>query len=145
MGWTAVSSWPEAAPGLHLPQVVSDPIITLRPVWIGAVETPANRPVLATFIEGAARLHGIEAVQTAPDQLSVQLVWSAVEPMSGNYGLSLSLTDPSANEWLHQGGQPGYNTQPGHGFLPTSLWPVDRVIHDHHTAALQLGTPPGNR
>jgi hypothetical protein len=113
-------------------------------MWINDGHTAADERVLASFAEGAARLHGVQATQSAPDRLSIQLDWSAAEAMSANYGLSLSLTDTSGNEWLRRGGQLGYDTQPGHGFLPTSLWPVDRVIYDHHIAALEQGAPPGD-
>lgn len=131
------------APGLYLPQVVGDRTATLHPVWIEGGDPAAGSPMLGTFAGGTALLHGIEIVQSAPDQLGVDLEWSAVEPIPANYGLSLGLTDPAGNEWLRQGGRPGYDTQPGHGYLPTSLWPVDRVFSDHHTATLVGGAPPG--
>lgn len=133
-----------AAPGLYFPQVVDDRTVTLHPVWIGSDGTPAGKPVLATFAGGTARLHGTEVAQPAPDRLSVQLEWSTVKPIPANYGLSLRLTDPAGNEWLRQGLQPGYDTQPGFGYLPTSLWPVDRLINDHHSPTLVDGAPPGD-
>jgi len=134
----------DAAPGLYLPQITNEPTVTLRPVWVDAGASVSGEPVLATFAGEAARLHRVETTQSTPDQLSIQLDWSAAEPMGANYGLSLSLTDASGREWLRQGQRPSYDTQPGHGFLPTSLWPVDRVIHDRHAASLDLGAPPGD-
>ena len=131
-----------AAPGLYLPQIVNGPTITLRPVWVDDGIKVSDEPVLATFAGGAARLHSIRATQPTSDQISVQLDWSAAEPIGANYGLNLSLTDAADREWLRQGQQQGYDTQPGRGFLPTSLWPVDRVIHDRHTATLKPGAPP---
>jgi hypothetical protein len=135
---------PDAAPGLYLPQLISESTITLRSVWIDPGDPVDGEPVLAAFAGEAARLHRVQATQSAPDRLDVQLDWSAAEPMGANYGLSLSLTDSSDREWLHQGERPGYDTQPGHGFVPTSLWPIDRVIHDRHTAALEPGAPPSD-
>jgi hypothetical protein len=123
---------------------VNGPTITLRPVWVDDDIRVPGEPVLATFAGEAARLHRIDATQPTSNQLSVELNWSAAEPIGANYGLSLSLTDASDREWLRQGQQQGYDTQPGQGFLPTSLWPVDRVIHDRHTAALEPGAPPGD-
>ena len=133
-----------ATPGLYLPQIGHEPTITLRPVWVSDGVSAVGEPVLATFAEKAARLHRVDATQTTPDQLGVQLDWSAAERIGANYGLSLSLTDTSGREWLRQGQREGYDTQPGHGFLPTSLWPVDRVIRDQHAPALDPGVPPGD-
>jgi hypothetical protein len=90
-------------------------------------------------------LHAVDVAQPVPHRLKVELDWSAIGPLAANYGLSLSLTDPAGNEWLHQGGRPGYDTQPGLGFLPTSLWPVGLVIPDRHSPALQPGAPPGDQ
>ncbi|MEA3377493.1 MAG: hypothetical protein U9R72_14995 [Chloroflexota bacterium] len=142
---TATLSVPgDAAPGIYLPQIVGEPPVTLRPVWIHNGDTAAGEPLLASFAEGAARLHGVRVTQPKPDRLGVQLDWSAAKPVGANYGVSLSLTDTAGNEWLHQGGEPGYDTQPGHGFLPTSLWPVDRVIRDRHTVTMTPGAPPSD-
>jgi hypothetical protein len=135
---------PDAAPGLYFLRLTGEQTITLRPVWISDGDTTDGEPVLATFAEEAARLHRVQAAQSAPDRLDVQLDWSATEPIGANYGLSLSLTDTAGREWLRQGERPGYDTQPGHGFLPTSLWPIDQVIHDRHTPALEPGAPPGD-
>ncbi len=144
----------ETAPGIHLLQIddgptgliaqTPSPLVTLRPVWIETDRTSTGEPVHATFAEGALRLHDVRVTQLGADRLNVQLDWSATEPVAANYGLSLSLTDTAGNEWLHQGDQAGYDTQPGHGFLPTSLWPSRRVIHDHHVPALMPGIPPGD-
>jgi hypothetical protein len=134
----------DATPGLYLPQIANEPTVTLRPIWVSDAARAFEEPVLATFAGEAARLHRVDAAQSSPDQLSIQLDWSAAEAIGANYGLSLSLTDPSDREWLRQGQRQGYDTQPGYGFLPTSLWPVDQVIHDRHTAVLGPGAPPGD-
>ncbi len=141
---TALSVPRLTPPGLYLPQIVGDSTVTLRPVWVQGGEAPAGEPVLATFDDDAISLHRVEVAQVAFDRLSIQLDWSAAVPTAANYGLSLSLTDAAGNEWLRQGDQPGYNTQPGHGFLPTSLWPVDQVMRDHHIVTLESGAPPGD-
>jgi hypothetical protein len=131
-------------PGIYLLQVDDTPEVYLRPVWMASDVKSADLPLRAAFAQGALRLHDIRAVQSAPDQLQVELDWSAVRPVAANYGLSLSLTDSAGNEWLRQGSQPGYDTQPGRGFLPTSLWPLHRVIHDRHSPSLEAGVPPGD-
>jgi hypothetical protein len=146
-GTTAVSlSIPqEAAPGIYLLQITHESPVYLRPVWIGAGQEATEGAGQTSFADGRLRLHTVEATQPAPDQLDVQLDWSAAGRVAANYGLSLSLTDSAGNEWLRQGERKGYNTQPGHGFLPTSLWPLQHLIHDHHAPAVQPGAPPGGR
>jgi hypothetical protein len=132
------------APGIHLLRLGQAPFVYLRPIRIHDGQRPAGEPARATFADGALQLRGLQAVQTTPERLHVQLDWSSVRPVAANYGLSLSLTDPAGNEWLHQGSRPGYNTQPGHGFLPTSLWPINRVMEDYHLPAVRPGAPPAN-
>ncbi|MGD8245101.1 MAG: hypothetical protein PVI63_07905, partial [Anaerolineae bacterium] len=134
-----------AAPGLHFLEIEDVPRTYLRPTWIVGGETAGDRTITAAFADSKIRLHAIQATQTTPERLDVQLEWSAAAPVAANYGLSLSLTDTAGNEWLHEGGMPGYDTQPGRGFLATSLWPVQRVIADRHTPGLQPGAPPGDQ
>ncbi len=132
------------APGIYLLQINDTSPVYLRPIWIKRDRTCAEEPVRATFANGTVRLHDVQTTQPAPDRLHVQLDWSAVKPIAANYGLSLSLTDAANNEWLHQGDRPGYDTQPGYGFLPTSLWPLHNVIEDRHIPAVLPGVPPGD-
>jgi hypothetical protein len=134
----------DAAPGLYLICLEGEPSIYLRPVWVGEGEKAAEYPVSGAFADDALRLHTVEIAQPTPDQLDVQFVWSAARPVAANYGLSLRLTDPAGNEWARQENQPRYDTQPGYGFLPTSLWPIDDLIHDHHVISLPAGAPPGD-
>jgi hypothetical protein len=135
----------DAAPGLYLPQIAGMPQTYLRPVFVAGGESASGRTARATFASGNVQLHAVDVVQPVPHRLEVRLDWSTVGPLAANYGLSLSLTDPAGNEWLRQGGRPGYDTQPGLGFLPTSLWPVGLVIPDRHSLALQPGAPPGDQ
>jgi len=132
------------APGIHLLELTGEPPIYLRPIWITSDHVSLKEPVQAMFADGAIRLHCASAVQDRPDRLHIQMRWSAVEHVPSNYGLSLSLTDPAGNEWLHQAEDPGYDSQPGHGFLPTSLWPLHRVMDDDHLPPLIPGAPPGD-
>jgi hypothetical protein len=133
----------DAAPGLYLIRL-EEASIYLRPVWVGEGERAAEHPVSDTFADDALRLHAIEIAQLAPDQLDVQLTWSAARPVAANYGLNLRVTDPAGNEWARPKNQTSYDTQPGYGFLPTSLWPIDHLIHDRHIVSLPAGTPPGD-
>lgn len=110
----------------------------LRPVWVEPVQSPPP-DVAATWAGGAVRLHNLQAAQIGPDRLEVRLDWSAARPPSGNWALSLRLTDPAGNEWARVDAQPGY------GFLPTGLWPAGRLIPDRYVLPLPAGTPPGQR
>jgi hypothetical protein len=134
----------QASPGIHLIQMGGTPPLYLRPVWVTDGPSALDAPSESTFADGALRLHGVRVAQPSPEQLEVALDWSAARPTAANYGLSLSLTDPAGNEWLVQGTKPGYDTQPGLGFLPTSLWPIDRRFQDQHAPALAAGAPPGD-
>lgn len=137
---------PKTGPGVYLLQIVgSSRREYLRPVHIAGVPGGEDRnDVRATFADEALRLHDVRASQSGPDQLDVELQWSAARPVAANYGLNLSLTDPAGNEWLRQGSRLGYDTQPGHGFLPTSLWPPHGAVYDQHRPSLEPGAPPGD-
>ncbi len=128
----------DAGPGMYLLRLEgSAASVYLRPIWVNAGKTAAGQPAIATFTDGALRLHAAETSQAAPDRLDLQLDWSAEKPIAANYGVSLRLADPAGNEWAR------LDTQPGYGFLPTSLWPVDRLVHDRYTLPLPAGAPPG--
>jgi hypothetical protein len=133
-----------AGPGIYLIRVEGgSDLAYLRPIWINAGGTSAEQPAHATFADGALCLHTLEASQAAPDRLDLRLDWSAARPVAANYGVSLRLADPAGNEWATSDLVP-LDTQPGYGFLPTSLWPVNRLVHDRYTLLLLEGTPPGD-
>jgi hypothetical protein len=136
---------PDAPPGVHLLEMAASARTYLRPVWVRTRDAPSDGVAVATFADGRVRLNAVAAAQPSADRLDVQLDWSAEEPLAVNYGLNLSLVDVAGNEWLRQGERAGYDTQPGLGYLPTSLWPVRRAIDDHHIPSLLPGIPPGDR
>ncbi len=98
---------------------------------------PSDVAVLAPF-GPAIRLHAATIAQPAPDRLAVQLVWSAARPLAANYGISLRLLD--ADGWLRA----SLDTQPGYGFLPTSLWQPGELVTDRYLLALPDDLPPGD-
>ncbi len=128
----------DAGPGMYLLRLEGPATsVYLRPIWVSAGKMAVGQASV-TFAEGALSLHTVEARQTTPDRLDLWLDWSAERPVAANYGISLRLADPARNEWAR------LDTQPSYGFLPTSLWPVDRLVHDHYTLPLPDGTPPGD-
>jgi hypothetical protein len=128
----------DAGPGMYLLQLESEATsVYLRPIWVSASERITPQPGDTSFAGGALHLHAVDALQTSPDRLDLRLGWSAASPIAANYKISLRVADPSGNEWAR------LDTQPGYGFLPTSLWPAGRLIHDGYTLSLPEGTPPG--
>ncbi|MFN2272233.1 MAG: 6-pyruvoyl-tetrahydropterin synthase-related protein [Anaerolineae bacterium] len=126
----------DLGPGMYLLSLADGTTkVYLRPVWVSS--EPAGWQSGATFAEGALHLCAAEAKQTVAEHLDLRLDWTARRPVVANYGISLRLTDPAGNEWVN------IDTQPGYGFLPTSLWPVNRLVHDRYTLPLLEGTPPG--
>ena len=105
-------------------------ILYLRPIRVPrGPALPPDTPVLASF-GPVVRLHGATVAQPAPDRLSVRLDWSAAQPLAANYAISLRLLDPAGQMRV------ATDTQPGYGFLPTSLWPPGELISDHCLLAL---------
>ncbi len=110
----------------------------LSPVWVHETMSSDQAEVLPGSGTDLLRLHeGSAARQEGGDSLAVSLLWSTSEPVPANYGLALRLLDSSGSEWIR------IDTQPGYGFLATSLWPPGRVIADAYLLQLPLGTPPG--
>ena len=113
-------------------------VLYLRPVRV--TRGPSLAPddsILAPF-GPAIRLHTATVAQPAADRLAVQLTWSATRLVGANYGVSLRLLDA--------GGQlrVSLDTQPGYGFLPTSLWRPGEMIVDRYTLALPEDLPVGD-
>jgi len=133
------------SPGLRVP--LSLPADTPRGIYLVQLETqntseylrpvrvprgpvlPPDAAVLAYF-GPAIRLHAVTLTQPAPDRLAVSLAWSAARPIAANYGISLRLLDSAGQTRLQ------FDTQPGYGFLPTSLWRPGELIADRYLLTL---------
>lgn len=124
----------ETARGIYLLKVLAAPDpVYLRPVRIQNPAGADNLAVLATFGD-RIRLHHVRAEQVTPTQLAVTLDWSAARPVEANYAIAVRLR-----------GVASVDTQPGYGFLPTSLWRPGELVTDRYTLELPEGTPPGGR
>ena len=144
--------WQQTAPGgspqtifeLTLPENVPAGLFVPRlTVGNGRPLTPAGSSRSALFlrpvrVESAAALptaerltvRGIDSLQTAPGQLTVQLAWFTPQPISQNYNVALRLTD-AQGRFLRL-----VDEQPGYGFLPSSGWPAGEWVHDWLTMPL---------
>jgi len=102
----------------------------LQPVCVPrGPSLPPDVSVLAPF-GPAIRLHAAAVAQLNPHRLAVRLVWSAVRPVAANYGISLRLLDADGQLRFQR------DTQPGYGFLPTSLWRPGEIITDRYVLIL---------
>jgi len=109
----------------------------LRPIRVPrGPSLPADASVLAPF-GPAIRLHGATVTQLDADRLAVRLTWSATRPVATNYGISLRLLDADGQ------GRVSLDTQPGYGFLPTSLWRPGELIVDPYVLDLPDDLPLG--
>ncbi|HUX77491.1 MAG TPA: 6-pyruvoyl-tetrahydropterin synthase-related protein [Anaerolineae bacterium] len=112
--------------------------IYLRPVRVpcGPSLSP-DASVLAPF-GPAIWLHEATVAQLGPDRMAVKLSWSATRPVAANYGISLRLFDGDGQLRVSR------DTQPGYGFLPTSLWRPGELVTDEYVLALPEDLPPGD-
>jgi len=110
----------------------------LRPVRVPLGPSLApDRSVLAPF-GPSIRLHAATVTQPTADRLAVQLAWSTTQPVAANYGVSLRLFDAEGQIRV------SLDTQPGYGFLPTSLWRPGERISDPYILALPEDLPLGD-
>jgi len=130
---------PETPRGIYLIKVqTTDDAVYLRPVRVRSNPSAGDAPVLATFADGRIRLHRVHAEQVTPTQLAVKLDWSATQPVEANYAIALRVRDAASAGRIVT----SIDTQPGYGFLPTSLWRARELIAEHYMLKLPEGTPP---
>jgi hypothetical protein len=109
-------------------------------LYLQPVRVPHGPPlaretsVLAAF-GPAIRLHGATVAQLTPDRLAVRLAWSTGHPMAVNYGISVRLLDAEGRRRV------SLDTQPGYGFLPTSLWRPGELVTDPYVLVLPEDLP----
>jgi hypothetical protein len=109
----------------------------LRPIRVtDGPQLRADAPVLAP-IGPAIRLHAATIAPVDAHHLSIELVWSAAQPVAANYGISLRLLDAAGDL------RASFDSQPGYGFLPTSTWRPGASIGDRYLFALPEDLPQG--
>jgi hypothetical protein len=95
---------------------------------------PATTSVLAPF-GPAIHLYGASVSPLDDGKLAVRLAWSTGEPVAANYGISLRIVDAAGNAFVQ------FDTQPGYGFLPTSMWRLGELVTDRYVLDVPADTP----
>jgi hypothetical protein len=101
------------------------------PLYLEPVRVPGgtlltdDTPTLAPF-GPAVRLHSSIIAPSEGDWLKVDLEWSARYALPANYGISLRLLSKNGDVLT------AFDTQPGYGYLPTSLWRPGELISDSY-------------
>lgn len=114
--------------------------------WIAPVYAPPpTRPVpqtaepLVTFGEQIVlqQVTWPSSTVQAGDEITVTLDWQAATPITTNYSLFIHLIDELEITQVQR------DSYPAAGAWPTSNWPLDRLIRDHHRLTLphRLPTP----
>lgn len=111
--------------------------IYLAPIRVTAGPPPPPEAAVLHPFGPEIRLYGATVAQAAPDRLEVRLVWGARYPIAANYGISLRLRDARGQEVQMM------DTQPGYGFLPTSLWRPGETVTDRYELPLPADLPQG--
>jgi hypothetical protein len=118
----------------------------MGPLFIGAIRVPegtkstispsasTSQPI-AQFVD--LNLHAFEAHQTESTVLHVDMKWTT-PGTPRNWSLSLRLLDLSGKQ-ISQ-----FDTQPGYGYLPTSMWHPGEWIFDDLELKIPEGIAPGN-
>jgi hypothetical protein len=71
------------------------------------------------------------------DTIHLTLYWRALARLDQDYTVFTHLLDSDGLMWEQM------DSQPLCGFLPTSIWPVGRVMVDHYEFVVAPNTPPG--
>jgi len=128
--------WPMTGEGVPLPpdQLPPLPLVIYPP----EIATPST-PVVAVFDDGA-QLLAAEAPPSSVrpgDWLRFGLTWQVNRPMEADLTVFTQLLGPDGRVW----GQ--YDNQPGGGWYPFSLWPVNRTTSEDYAFQFQPDAPPG--
>jgi hypothetical protein len=101
----------------------------LEPVRVSrGPDLPREAPVLAPFGPDIY-LHAASLDPADGGRLLVRLDWSTHRPLAANYGISIRLLDQDGS--ILQ----AFDTQPGYGYMPTSMWRVGELVSDDYLIA----------
>lgn len=104
-------------------------VITQRPL-------KGDEPRLASMGESIV-LSAVETLQIDAGHLEIRPTWYTTRPLARDYAVSLRLYEAAGRLVAAR------DTQPGYGFFPTSVWPVNELVSDRLSLELPAGTPPG--
>lgn len=121
-------------------------------VQVGDRQGPAPQPAhqIGADLGGELRLlgyevdHGLAAGDVGSfdvepgAMIPVTVYWQAVASMERDYTVFLHLVDQQGRIW----GQS--DSEPEHGFYPTSFWHVGEIVLDRHEIRVDASTPEGN-
>ena len=82
-------------------------------------------------------LYSLVAYQSATSILNLKMMW-ATPGTPRNWNLSLRLLDVSGYQITQR------DTQPGYGYLPTSMWHPEEIIYDYLQLEIPEGLAPGD-
>ncbi len=143
--------WSALLPLLALLTLRTGVLPLFSPPPLRAIESAVPSPSEYTF-DQQIHLRGYQAELTDPTwrcylvaasycrpTLDVTLFWEIDEPLSTDWVLAIQLVSAApGDDTLRL----SYNHWPGHGNLPTSAWPVNRVIVDHYRLPLPAADFP---
>jgi len=109
----------------------------LKSVRVATGPVVDSEASVLTPFGSAIRLHSGILNQVSPGRLEVQLAWSVERPVAVNYGISLRIIDGEEQVVAVT------DTQPGYGFLPTSLWRPGELTSDRYSLELPDDIKPG--
>jgi hypothetical protein len=104
--------------------------------YLQPIRVPEGPPIpedaaVVAQLGSIVRLHRatVASAGQGDDRLHVDLTWSTERSIPINYGISIRLRDAEGNV------RGALDTQPGYGYLPTTLWQPGELVHDRYLLA----------
>jgi hypothetical protein len=117
-------------------------VVDGKEIMLGKLLTEANpmTPVQAEFQDQVILLGLDWAASDSPDDPHVylSLYWQTLKPFSQNYKIFVQLRD-AAGQTVASADHEAFD-----GLLPTSVWPVSRILKDTHRIPLSPDLPGGS-
>jgi hypothetical protein len=110
------------------------------PLTLGTPDNPAQVRLLGLDEWETARSTGARQAVPADNPLTLTLYWQALQPLTANYKVGLTLLDENGVRWSEEGLRDyRWRRNPP----PTTGWPTDRYALTAFFADMLPGTPPG--